>query len=60
LLKIFDPDAQDLISSGDEVSDKPRREMFINAYDEQHRIDSESDKEVLLVGKKSAVSDTDS
>jgi len=51
LLAIFGSDANELISSGDEVADRQRREMFLQAYDEQHKLDVEGDKLVLVVGK---------
>ena len=51
LLKIFGPEAKDLIFSGDEVMDQQRREMFVTAYDKQHKIDVEGDKNILLVGE---------
>jgi len=51
LLTIFGADANELISSGDEVADQQRREMFVNAFDEQHKIEPEGDKLVLVVGK---------
>ncbi len=51
LLKIGGPDANELIYSGDEVADRNRREMFIKAYDEQHKIESEGDKLILVIGR---------
>jgi len=51
LLVIFGSDANELISSGDEVADQQGREMFVKAYDEQHKLDVEGDKLVLIVGK---------
>jgi hypothetical protein len=51
LLKILGPEGKDLVWSGDEVSDRQRRDKFEKAYDEQHRLDAEGDKEVLVVGK---------
>jgi hypothetical protein len=51
LLKILGPDGKELIWSGDEVSDRQKREMFVKAYDEQHTINVEKDKGVLVVGK---------
>lgn len=52
LLKILGPDGKDLIWSGDVVSDQQRREMFVKAYDAQHRIDAEGDKKILVIGEK--------
>ena len=51
LLAIFGSGANDLISSGDEVADKQKREMFVKAYDEQSSITPEGDKLVLIIGK---------
>ena len=51
LLAIFGTDANELVSSGDEVADRQRREMFVKAYDEQNSIAPEGDKLVLIVGK---------
>jgi hypothetical protein len=51
LLTIFGTDANELISSGDEVADRQRREMFVKAFDEQHKIEPEGDKLVLIVGR---------
>jgi hypothetical protein len=51
LLAIFGDDANDLISSGDEVADKQRREMCLKAYDEQHRLDADGNNLVIVVGK---------
>ncbi len=51
LLAIFGSDANDLICSGDPVADRLRRELFVQAYDQQHRLNKEADKLVLIVGK---------
>jgi hypothetical protein len=51
LLAIFGDDANDLVSSGDDVIDKERRQKFLNAYDEQHKLSTEGDKLVVVVGK---------
>jgi hypothetical protein len=50
LLAIFGSDANELISSGDEVADKQRQQKFLNAYDEQHKLSPEGDKLVIIVG----------
>jgi hypothetical protein len=52
LVAIFGPDAKKLISSGDPVADKQRREKFIKEFDLKNRIDQEGEKMVLLVGEK--------
>jgi len=51
LLTIFGPDANELISSGDQVADRQMREMFVKAYDQQNSIAPEGDKLILIVGK---------
>lgn len=52
LMKILGPDAKELISSGDEVRDRMGREKFVEAYDLRHRIDTENNTKVLVVGEK--------
>jgi hypothetical protein len=51
LLKIFGSDANELIYSGDRVADTERRKIFVNIYDEQHKIEPQGDKLFLVVGK---------
>ena len=52
LLSIFGTAAKELISSGDPVRDKQRREMFISDYDRKNSITQEGAKMVLVVGEK--------
>jgi hypothetical protein len=52
LLSIFGPAGKELISSGDAVRDKQRREMFISDYDRKNSITPEGSKMVLVVGEK--------
>ena len=52
LLSIFGTAAKELISSGDPVSDKQRREMFISDYDRKNSITQEGAKMVLVIGEK--------
>jgi len=52
IIAIFGDDAKALISSGDPVSDKERRERFIHAYDQKNSLSKEGDKMVLIVGEK--------
>jgi Protein of unknown function (DUF2950) len=53
MLKVFGPDGEDIISSGDEVSDASYREKFTTAYDAKHAISAEGDKKaVLMLGPK--------
>jgi hypothetical protein len=51
LLSIFGADANDLISSGDPVADRARRDMFVKAYEEKHLLNEEADKLILTVGR---------
>lgn len=50
LLAIFGPSASKLIFSGDEVSDKERREGFLKLYGEQHRLVAKNGALILQVG----------
>jgi len=52
LLSIFGTGAKELISSGDPVQDKQRREMFISDYDRKNSITQEGAKMVLVIGEK--------
>lgn len=52
LLAIFGPGAKDLMSSGDTVSDRERREKFISKFDLKNSIEKQGDKMVLIVGDK--------
>jgi hypothetical protein len=52
LLSIFGPAGKELISSGDPVRDKQRRERFISDYDRKNSIAPEGSKMVLVVGEK--------
>jgi Protein of unknown function (DUF2950) len=52
LLSIFGTAAKELISSGDPVQDKQRREMFISDYDRKNSITQEGAKMVLVIGEK--------
>jgi len=52
LVALFGPGSDDLISSGDEVDDARGRNMFVQAYDEAHRLEKAGDtKSILYVGK---------
>jgi hypothetical protein len=50
LLAIFGPQSKDVISSGDPVADRERRDQFLAAYDERHRMMAEGENIVLIVG----------
>jgi hypothetical protein len=52
LLSIFGSDASELISSGDPVSDRQRRETFIRDYDQKNSLTPEGAKLVLNIGEK--------
>jgi len=51
LLSIYGADAKDLISSGDKVADKQRRENFLAKYDEQNKLVREGNSAILIIGK---------
>lgn len=51
LAAIFGPSAEGLISSGDAVSDRQRRERFLKAYDEKNSLVAEGKGMVLNVGQ---------
>jgi len=52
-LKVFGPDGEGIISSGDPVNDANQRKKFVEAYDAKHQIESEGDnKATLIIGKK--------
>jgi hypothetical protein len=51
LLGVLGAGAEDIVSSGDDIADQQRREKFLTAYDQQHRLQSESSGDMtLLVG----------
>lgn len=51
LLAIFGPDSNDLISSGDPVADKSRRDKFVAGYDAKHEWNAAAgDEQVLSIG----------
>ena len=49
LLAIFGPTGKKIISSGDEVSDQAEKERFVKAYDEMNKLETQTDKNVILV-----------
>jgi len=51
LLSILGPEANELISSGDEVADREARKNFLKYYDERNRIEPEGDEFLLVIGK---------
>jgi len=48
-LAVLGPDGQDIISSGDKVSDDAVRKRFVDSYDAKHQIAVEGDKKATLV-----------
>jgi hypothetical protein len=52
LLSIFGTAGKELISSGDPVSDKQRKERFVSSYDLKNSLTKEGDKMVLIIGEK--------
>ncbi len=53
LLAIFGPGSEALISSGDKVEDRGRREEFVRLYDEANRLEPAGDrKSIVHIGKK--------
>ncbi len=52
MLAIFGPAGKEVISSGDEVTNKAERERFVKAYEAMNKLEKETDKKVtLVVGK---------
>ena len=48
-LVVLGRDGEDIISSGDKVSDDAVRERFVNSYDAKHQITMDSDNKATLV-----------
>lgn len=48
LTAIFGPEAQELISSGDEVADRNGRHRFLNVYAENHYLEKQGDIQAVL------------
>jgi len=48
-LAVLGPDGQDIISSGDKVSDNAIRERFLKSYDAKHQIAMNGDSKAVLV-----------
>jgi hypothetical protein len=51
VLAIFGVEAKEVMFSGDPVSDKQRRQRFIQAYDQKNSLAKEGEKMVLTVGE---------
>lgn len=52
MLAIFGAQAKELLFSSDAVADKQRRDEFLAAYAESHRLVAEGQDTILLVGKQ--------
>lgn len=52
LLSILGPHGEGLISSGDPVDDKKRRETFVASYDKKNSLADQGGKKVLIIGDK--------
>ncbi len=53
LLALFGPGGETLVSSGDAVDDRERREEFVRLYDEAIRLEPVGDRKIIVhVGKK--------
>lgn len=48
LMAILGPGSGDLVSSGDEVDDRTRKERFLKSYEEKNSIESKGDSTALL------------
>ncbi len=50
-LVVFGKDGEDIVSSGDKVSDDAIRKRFVASYDAKHKIDMQgADKAILVIG----------
>lgn len=49
LLKIFGPDGEKLVTSGDPVAEKRARAKLSSSYDKRHRIESEGEGKAIIV-----------
>lgn len=52
MLRVLGKDGEDIVSSGDDVSDAAARDKFIAAYEARHDVDQQgNDKATLIVGQ---------
>ncbi len=51
LLAILGDEGRNLVSSGDPVADRQRRDRFVAEYDAQHKLEAGGGKIVLVVGR---------
>ena len=49
ILKVLGTDAEEIVSSGDEVADAETRQRFLSAYDAKHSIKAEGNKKATLM-----------
>lgn len=49
MIGLFGPGSRPLVSSGDPVEDRNRREQFVKSYSEKHRFETGPDGKVILV-----------
>lgn len=52
LKTIFGPEADELLASGDPVSDRYRRQQLVEAYENRHTLEPDGDSLILVVGEK--------
>ena len=52
MLAIFGMPAKEILFSGDPVADKERRRLFIEAYDEKNRLETQGENTILIIGKQ--------
>jgi hypothetical protein len=50
MMKVLGSDAEGIIFSGDEVSDREARQRFVGAYDAKHQVTIEGNKATLIMG----------
>jgi len=50
ILKVLGPDAEDIVSSGDDVADAETRNKFIAAYDAKHSIKVDGKRATMIIG----------
>lgn len=50
ILKVLGKDAEDIVSSGDDVADADIRQRFLSMYDTKHAIKAEGKKATLMLG----------
>lgn len=52
LEKIFGPDSQEMINSGDPIADQAGRANFLNLYEEKNMLAQRGDRTVLFIGNE--------